>query len=359
MHSGGAAMTHEPLRFRFLATGIGSVPFRRVEQCCLDIVSDPSFIPFWPQLVKQSELEDMSIQFSEGLPLLEPSPEGRALVVSDVVDRERHLVAFYERVFAHDVDYFAISRRYAKGLYTMLDLLAGVHPPAGAFVKGQTVGPVTFAAGITDLDGNAALHNPELVDAMSRGLALKALWQVRMLAASGRRPIIFLDEPYLSGFGSAFSPIQRDEVVDLLGIVVGYLKEHSQALVGIHCCGNTDWSMIMEAGFDIISFDAFEYMEHFLLYPDHLVSYLGSGGAIAWGIVPTVALREHHTAGGLADALEEGFEKVCSWGVDPDMLADRSILTPACGTGTMHPETARRTLKLLSEVSGVCRSRLT
>ena len=54
--------------------------------------------------------------------------------------------------------------------------------------------------------------------------------------------------------------------------------DSQDCLVGIHCCGNTDWSMLMDSGsIDIINFDAFEFQERFVLYADNLKSFLKRG----------------------------------------------------------------------------------
>ncbi|MCP4669241.1 MAG: hypothetical protein GY849_23150, partial [Deltaproteobacteria bacterium] len=275
-------MANSVHNFRFAATGIGSVPFRDIDATCLKILEDLPEIPFWPQFVKRSYLEDMIVQPSEALPLLEIKEKERSLLVSDN-DRESALVTFYERFLAEEIDHFAISREHAPGLYALLDHLAGGSAHQVGYVKGQTVGPVTYAAGVKDREGKSLLHDPELLEAMVKGLSIKALWQVRKLSASGRKPIIFLDEPYLSGFGSAFSPIERHQVIDLLGAVITYLRENSDALIGIHCCGNTDWAMLLEAGPDIINFDAFGYMDYFLLYKDDIIRFLDQDGIVAWG----------------------------------------------------------------------------
>ena len=343
-------MPDKTLHFNFAATGIGSVPFQDIKDTCQDILEHLPAMPFWPQFVKRSYLEDMTIQFSEGLPLLEVIEKKRSIAISSAGNAESELVTFYEHFLAQDTEYFAVSRTYAPGLYALLDLInRGL--AHGPYIKGQTIGPVTFAAGITDVNGNSVLHNPELLEAMVRGLAIKALWQVKKLASSGKKAMIFLDEPYLSGFGSAFSPIQRHQVIDLLRTVILYLKENSDALIGIHCCGNTDWSMIAEAGPDIINFDAFEYMDYFLLYPDDIVRFIREGGTLAWGIVPTTNFTGDESEEELYARLEGGLNRVYEWGIEPDMLAKRSILTPACGMGTMAPEAARRDLDLLSQLS--------
>ena len=349
-------MYHKEVNFHFMATGIGSVPYRGIESTCRDILEHLPSIPFWPQFVKRSHLEDMNIQYSEGLPLLEISEEKRALVIPSMDNAESKLVAFYEHFLAQDIDYFSISRSYAPGLYTLLELINQGTKNDGPYIKGQTVGPITFAAGISDVNGKAILYNTELLEAMVKGLAIKALWQIRELGKSGRKPIIFLDEPYLSSFGSALSPIQRNEVIDILQTIIDYLKENSDTLVGIHCCGNTDWSMIIETRPDIISFDAFEYMDYFLLYPDDIIKFIEKGGSVAWGIVPTSNFSENESAENLFLKLEEGLNRVHQWGIDPEILAQSSILTPACGMGTMKSEAAKKGLNLLSMLSKKCSS---
>ncbi|NQU13432.1 MAG: hypothetical protein HQ561_04760 [Desulfobacteraceae bacterium] len=346
-------MVNKTHPFDFSATGIGSVPFQDIEETCGEILERLPHLPFWPQFVKRSHLEDMSIQFSEGLPLLEVSEEKRGLFISSR-DKDRELLTFYDHFLAQDTGYFSISRSHAPGLYAMLELIAQDKGLTGDYIKGQTIGPVTFAAGITGLDGKPVLHDPELLEAMVNGLAIKALWQVKELSKCNRRPVIFLDEPYLSSFGSAFSAIQRQEVIDILRTVIDYLKERSDALIGIHCCGNTDWAMVLEAGPDIINFDAFEHMEHFLLYPDEILRFMREGGTVAWGIIPTTKFTDNDSVESLSLRLKGGLEQLIEWGMDAEMLAKRSILTPACGMGTMSPEAARRGIELLSGLSTRC-----
>ncbi|MBE0667916.1 MAG: hypothetical protein IH593_09635 [Bacteroidales bacterium] len=297
----------------------------------------------------------MIIQYSEGLPLLEANEKRRCLAVSSSRDREAELVSFYDRFLAHDIDYFAISRNYAPGIYELLELIEQGEGHEQQFIKGQTVGPITFAAAISDLDGKSVLHNPELLEAIVNGLSIKALWQVRQLGKSGRTPVIFLDEPYLSGFGSAFSPIQRHEVIALLQTVIKYLRDNSDTLIGIHCCGNTDWSMLIDADPDIINFDAFEFMDYFLLYSADILHFLQKGGTVAWGIIPTSNFTGNESAQNLLTRLEQGLKGVYEWGIDPEVVAERSILTPACGMGTMTPEEAKNGMSLLSRLSGKLR----
>jgi methionine synthase II (cobalamin-independent) len=341
--------------FNFAATGIGSVPFLDLEGTCRRILDTCPEIPFWPQFVLRSPHEDMTVQYSEGLPFLALKKDQRTLVVSSH-DIESDLITFYDLFLKENPAHFAISQAYAPGLYEMIATIRQKPESYGAYLKGQTVGPVTFAAGVANHDGKSVLHHPDLVEALAKALAIRALWQVRELGKSGKRAMIFLDEPYLSGYGSAFVPIQRDDVIGLIKEVITYLRERSDALIGIHCCGNTDWPMIIETGPDIISFDASSYMDFFLLYPAEIGRFLEQGGNIAWGIVPTLSFTGKETVESLLSLLQAGLARIISWGLTPELLARQSLLTPACGMGTMKEGAAKKALHLLSQLPERCRA---
>jgi len=316
------------LNFHFMATGIGSVPYLDVAGACRRILEACPRIPYWPQLVQRSPLEDMIVQFTEGLPFLEVLEDRKVLLTGH--DRaEKELVAFYDRFLADDVGHFALSRNYVPGLYEMIALISREPQKCGPFIKGHTVGPVTFAGAIRDQEGRNLFSHPDVCEAFVKALAIRGLWQVRELGKSGKSPILFLDEPYLAGYGSAFTPIQRHEVVAMIKEVVDYVRERSEAIIGIHCCGNTDWSMIFEAGPDIVSFDAFSYLKYFFLYPAELGRFIETGGAIAWGIVPTFGFTGRETLDDLSGRLQKGLAKLHDLGLDPDRVARRSLLTPA------------------------------
>jgi hypothetical protein len=339
--------------FNFMATGIGSVPWKDVRGTCLNILTQFPDMPFWPQFVQRSYAEDMIIQFSQGLPSLTILKEKKTLFV-DTQDMESELVAFYDHFLSDDTDYFSISDEYAPGLFEMVRLINQQPDRYGPYVKGQTVGPVTLVAGIKTSNGLSVLQNPDLLDAFTKGIAIKALWQVKELSITSKKPIIFLDEPYLSGFGSAFTPIERTDVIRMIQEVMDYVRERSDACIGIHCCGNTDWSMIIEAGPDIINFDAFSYLDYFMLYPDDITRFIRNGGTIAWGIVPTAEFSGEETKEGLFLRLKEALARLHEWGLDLNTVINHSLLTPACGLGTIDPHSSETILTLLSTLSKRC-----
>jgi hypothetical protein len=337
--------------FNFMATGIGSVPFVDVETTCKGILRLCPHIPFWPQFVKRSPLEDMAIQASQGLPLIKLNRETGSIYLDSSDNRENELINFYEHFMTEDTDYFAIDREHAIGLYALVEMIRDNPSDYGSYIKGQIAGPITFAGSLMDTTGRSALYNNEIMDTIVKGLAIKALWMIKAMSIEGKQTILFLDEPYLSGYGSAFTPIQRHEVIAYIKEIVDYLRSRSNAILGIHCCGNTDWSMIIETGVDIVSFDAVEYLDYLLLYKNDIKRLLQNGGAIAWGLVPTVSFTGRETIGDLKARLEEGLNTFDTWGLDRDMVAARSLVTPACGVGSIEPFLAEQILELLSDLS--------
>jgi hypothetical protein len=340
--------------FNFMATGIGSVPTTQARETCHLILDHLPDIPFWPQFVKHRLQEQMNIQFTEGMPLLTLDEEQGTLKIGPG-DPATELLAFYEHYLAEDTEYFAIGPGYAAGLHELLGILETRPGRDGDYIKGQTVGPITLAAAVQGKDGKPALYQAEIAEALAKGLAVKALWQIKSFEKLNRKILFFIDEPYLSGYGSAFTPIRRHEVIHLLEEIIRFIRERTTALIGIHCCGNTDWTMIIDAAPDILSFDAYDYMDAFLLYRDALTAFIEGGGYIAWGIVPTFQFTGRESVADLHARLDRGLAQLQSWGLDPISIARSSIITPSCGMGTMEQSTMIRALELLSGLSGAYR----
>jgi hypothetical protein len=187
---------------------------------------------------------------------------------------------------------FALTEATGKGVAALLDTLGRIKTPPVA-VKGQVTGPVTFCTGVKDQDGRAIFYNETLRDAAVKRLALNARWQIRTFSGPGCPVIIFIDEPALAGFGSSeLISISKEEILACLREVVDAIHTDG-GLAGIHVCANTDWSLVLESGADIVNFDAYAYFDRFILYGDPDQGFLAAGGMLAWGIVPTLEPEDH------------------------------------------------------------------
>lgn len=331
-----------------LATGIGSLPHKDAEVALDLIFRYLPHIPFWPQLPRRDGREGMVAQFSENLPCLEFAPEG---LFFNPQDKEKKLEAFYERIIAQDHDYFKISPDFACSLYKFYQRLEKADLKNISYVKCQVTGPFTFAAGINNENGVSLLYDKIFMQAVLKGLAMKALWQINLFRKFGKKIILFFDEPYLGCFGSAYTPINREDVINGLREITEGLRS-KDVLLGVHCCGNTDWSIFTDAGnIDIISFDAFGFLDKIMLYAHNLKAFTERGGILCWGIVPTQEFSGQESVDSLLRKIKQGIGGLVNKGLNKDLLVNNLLLSPACGLGMLDQGVCEKIFGILSQVS--------
>ncbi|MCL5745784.1 MAG: hypothetical protein M1541_17980 [Acidobacteria bacterium] len=346
-------MTFEPA---CIATAIGSLPHadaRKAVQIVLDSIPD---VPIWPQLPANGINEQMEVQYSEGIPRVVIDREKARMYIDTSGDSSMELAGFYENFVAESLDAFEITPAFSKGIYALEAALesGGATRP---FVKLQTTGPISFGLTIVDENKRAIYYNPEFIDVVVKALAMKCRWQIRKFRKFARGIICFIDEPILSAFGSStYVSVTRDDVVAKLNEVIEAVHAEG-ALAGVHCCGNTEWPILMDAGADIVNFDAFDYGETIALYPQAVKRHLESGKALAWGIVPTNSAKiQAQTVESLVrkfSSLVENLAKVS--GLDRELIVRRALITPSCGTGSMPAPDAERVFEILRQTSGALR----
>jgi hypothetical protein len=333
------------------ATSVGSMPYTDAGEAVGRVLAAFPEIPAWPQLPNRSFLENMYVQYSEGLPCLVVDRKGEKVYFNTAGDTMAEIEAFYGKVIEADLDRFAISPEYAPGFHRLIEELAAGAPPGLACVKGQIVGPVSMGLTVTDQEKRAILYHDELMDAVLKSISMKAAWQVRELKKVCPNVMIWLDEPYLASFGSAYVSLSEAQVLSLIGEVTGAIHD-AGATVGIHCCGNTDWSLLMKAGLDIINFDAYGYFTGMTCYPEALKAFLESGRVLALGLVPTSGKIMDETVDSLAVKLDERIGALAEkTGLGREEIMRQCLLTPSCGTGSLSPELTDRILETVSGLS--------
>ncbi len=343
-----------------LATGIGSMPHKMPEDAVKLIVGILGNVPFWPQLPGRSFYENMYTQYSENMPAVERRIDQKKIFFNLAVEGiERKLEWFYERYLQEDIESFKISADYASGFYEFLSYLETNRIVKLTAIKGQVVGPISFGLSVSDEHGRPIIYNPEFADVIEKGLAMKAIWQVKKFQqipffTHTPKPIIFFDEPYLVSLGSAYVNIAREEVIERLNGVIDETQRVG-ALVGVHCCGNIDWSILFETHVNIINFDAYNYLENFMLYPHELKSFLERGGIVAWGIVPSSNVCNDESCDSLRLRFNNIIKLSLSFGIPIGLLLSRSLITPSCGLGSLSEGTSEKILELTRDISSSLR----
>lgn len=343
------------------ATAIGSLPHNNPQEALALIFENFKEIPFWPQLAGVHRYEDMVIQCNQGIPGITYC-EKNEKHYCDMQSEEFYtaLEEFfmdYESIVGEkdltNLEKYAITEPFSCAIKPFCEKLHGFK-----FAKGHVVGPFTWGTSLCDEEGKCSFYDDTYREVLIKAIALKALWQIEKFKKANQNitPIIFLDEPVLSQYGtSAFVTIQKKDIIEALSEIAKVIKDFG-GLCAVHCCGKADWSLLIEAGIDIINVDGYSYAKSLAIYADKVKEFLSKGGYIAWGMIPTLdkeALAKITKAD--IDSLEEKFEQAVSYlsekGIDKDLIIKQSFITPACGAGSLSVELAKKAMSLTLALS--------
>jgi methionine synthase II (cobalamin-independent) len=324
-----------------MITGIGSLPFEDVDRAIDLIFSVCRQVPFWPQLPKRSFFEDMYVQSLYPMPgLVLDRDEGKVYVDTE---QTRGIEQFYEDVYAGRIDAFPLFEEGAPGFYRFLERLPEIEDGV-QIIKGQLTGPFTLGLGLRDQNGKSILFDASYFDIVKKSLNMRAKWMVRTIRSRypEKEIILFFDEPFMVSFGSAYVSVSKEEVAGLMNEVLDGIDVRT----GIHCCGNTDWSVLLNVRTDVINYDAFSFMETIFYFKEELIAFLNRGGQLSPGIIPS-------THEGLTPATPTDMKRL--WHKFRGLLEDTSIsarledwlITPSCGLGSVSEEEAVKAFELL------------
>jgi hypothetical protein len=216
------------------------------------------------------------------------------------------------------------------------------HPPDHGLVKLQVTGPVTLAIALERAGGGVATGAASLglAHEVAQWVAAAAAGQIERLAALGLDAVLIADEPGLAAAG-------------LSGADVGVwepLRAAGAAAWGLHVCGAVPWGVVDASELDVLSFDVARHGAG-----AHgrraLRRLLARGGYVAWGVLDP-------TRGGGADASAAAAAAVASLGLPAAAVAERSLLTPGCGTGRLAVERERCVAAALATAADVTRAAL-
>ncbi|HOK56820.1 MAG TPA: hypothetical protein PKV21_04605 [bacterium] len=328
-------------------TGIGSLPFLDLKECIDFIKKYFKDIPFLPQLPKLNFKEDMNIQVVENMPGIRI--ENRKILFEY---NEKEILNVYQKIEENEVDYFKISNEYGEGIYEFLktDIESN-------FLKGQLVGPLTFLSTAKFKDGKPLIFEEVFEDIFVKIIGMKGIYLSRKIKGKSKIPIIFFDEPVMSSYGSAFFPVEKDRIVNILKNLVNFFRERDKScLIGFHCCGNTDWSIFFNLDIDILSFDAFGFLENFLIYWEEIEKFIKKERFIAWGIIPSTDEIENVDF----EAIKDKFNFILKYfekrGVEKKILLSHSIFTPSCGLGYTKEKNSYKNIDYLNNLIDLIQS---
>lgn len=343
---------------RFLAAGVGSLPYAQAETALSQIWKALPQAPHWPQLPQLGAESSFVGQYLKVL--IETGCIGGfeqprfQVDAPDWTERMAHFYEYYLHAEAGDPNAlaeFGFTPEGGLGFNEFCDVLDQQGTQEALLLKGQLSGPVTLGMQITDPNRKAAYYDDFQRDILVKSLRCHARWQTKRLAQYGLPVLMSIDDPGLYAYGaSTHLTLDRTILIENINEVAeGILAEGG--IPGAHVCAGMDWTLLFDSKIRVVNFDAYEYMTSMAVLAEPLERFLQKGGILSWGIVPTSAKAWGESAASLRERLETNIKELTKRGVSEDRLRSQSMLTPSCGTGTLDIELAERIYALLQELS--------
>ena len=164
-------------------------------------------------------------------------------------------------------------------------------------------------------------------------VCVKALWIINKIkeVSPNTTPIIVFEEPLAGRFGSVRREVEGvsiELITHMYERIVEKLKA-AGALVAVHSNKKCDWKIPINAGVDIISFDAYNNPNNLSIFPDAIIEFINRGGKINWCIVPvmTEAMVKGLNIDYLENRLKATMEGLILSGVPIDMVYKSAMVS--------------------------------
>ncbi len=307
----------------------GSLPYEDNSlaiKMMLKLFEHSPYLPLLPNLSAQDNIVDVTLGHMPGVGL----KEKRYFLTSNIENFKQislYLDSVYNEPTAEKLELFQIDTAF---IHKYLQILERIKP---AETVVNLLGPFSMSQTLNYKSGAQILADKMFRKFIIQSLSAKALWLISEIKAVSPEttPIIILEEPLLYKIGDVKrnnEEITKDVIVNMFAKIIQKIKEY-HGLVGIQCFEKCDWQIPIEAGADIISFDAYNNPNNLTIIAEKINDYLAGGGRINWGIVPvmTEALVKSLTIDQVYDRFANTIENLVVAGVSERLAYNRAMVS--------------------------------
>jgi methionine synthase II (cobalamin-independent) len=324
------------------ATGIGSMPGTEPAEACRVVFGELPDLPHLPELPDRGPGADLTGRTAALLVDLPVQTTPRGWKLADRPGRDLSRAASY----------------WSQDLDTLEEMAAGYHGP----LKVQVCGPWTLAATLElSRSLNPALADPsavaDLAASLAEGLANHAADVVKRIP--GATLIVQLDEPALPAALAGRVPTASGlNVVGAVDQAVAVQRlqavlSAAGAFTVVHCCHEgAPFPLLKAAGASAVSFDLGVLRTADI---DLVAELADAGVALFAGALPTSGAQQLVTGPPLPP--RQTAERVVTFwrrtGLPGEQLAERVVITPACGLAGVPAAAARAALAHCREAARI------
>ena len=267
---------------------LGALPYETVEAATKMEAKLFEKLPFLARLPKVVEEDNVINRTFENFPGVKINNHEVVIKISSNHYKQR--ISKLEQAFNHpeleNIELFGITAPFME---KYLQMIKKFEPPYAIF---NLLGPFTISQMLQNAAEEQMLIDKSYRKLFIQGICVKALWLMKKIKEMSPKttPIVMFEEPMLSQLGD----IKRNneevtiELVTALFSRVFEKLHEAGAVVGVQCLDKCDWKIPINAGVDIISFDAYNNPNNLNILPEQIIEFVARGGKINWGIVPVM-----------------------------------------------------------------------
>ncbi|MBR6126568.1 hypothetical protein IKQ21_02690, partial [bacterium] len=226
-----------------------------------------------------------------------------------------------------DLELYSVESFYRDKFFQMVERTR----PTEAII--HLLGPFSFSQMIMNREENQLLEDKLYRKYVVQALTVKAMWFVRRVKnlSPNTTPLIVFEEPRLNEFGfinKTYPEVTKEIVVGMFSKVFQSLKAAGAAIC-VQCFNKCDWQLPLEAGIDVLSFNAYTNPSNISIIADKITKFLEGGGYINWGIVPVMSeeMVKSLTTDLLANRFMKTAQGLVDEGVKRELIYSRSMVS--------------------------------
>lgn len=265
---------------------VGSLPYEDTKSVTRMMVKLFETSPFFAFLPKSSTEDNLRHRTLDNIPGFTVKDK-KIFFDKDFSEYKQEIVAL-DTIFntpdLESLEKYAINSFFLEKYFQIIERVK----PKETVIN--LLGPFSISQMMVNRDVPQILNDRSLRKLVIQAVAIKALWMIFKIHALSPDtcPIIVLEEPLLNRIGDVRrenEDVTREIIVNLLGKTIQKIKEYHGA-VAVQCFNKCDWSVPIEAGADVISFNAYNHPNNLNIIAEQVNNFLVGGGRINWAIVP-------------------------------------------------------------------------